>query len=53
MTNKDIEITVCAVLKSVIESGAPKEQWSDLTKQGLLVYREIRDLMINGGANGG
>jgi hypothetical protein len=30
MTDKDIEITAVALLKSVIESGAPADQWKTL-----------------------
>ena len=41
MTQKDVEITTTAVLKSVIESGAPKEQWEELVKHGVCVYVKI------------
>lgn len=43
MTNKDVEITTTAVLKSVIESGAPKEQWEELVKHGISVYSKVSD----------
>lgn len=33
MTNKDIEITTVALLKSIIEQGVPKEEWKDLLQQ--------------------
>lgn len=38
MTPKDIEITTVAILKSIIESGAPPEQWDELVKKGIVVY---------------
>lgn len=33
MTDKDIEITVTALMKSIIESGAPKEEWKELLQE--------------------
>ena len=41
MTKKDIEITTVAVLKSVIESGARKDEWEKLVKHGVCVYVKI------------
>jgi len=39
--SKDDRITVIAVLKSVIESGADEKDWLRLTKAGLRVYGTI------------
>lgn len=36
--DKERSIIIQAVLKSVIESGAKKDQWFDLTLHGLSVY---------------
>ena len=38
MNEKDVSMTVCGLLKSVIESGAAKEDWLDLTGQALRVH---------------
>lgn len=41
MTNKDIEITTTAILKSVIERGTPKEEWLESVGEGIRVYTII------------
>ncbi len=33
MTSKDIEITTVALLKSIVESGAPKEEWKNMLQE--------------------
>lgn len=45
MDDKSIDITVLAVLKSVIESGADKKDWHDLTKEGLMVWYGATDYL--------
>lgn len=36
-TQKDWEITICAITKSVIESGADPTTWDDRIRQGLKI----------------
>jgi len=52
MTNKDIEITTTAVLKSVIESGAPVKDWEELTKAGIHIYASVSNAWKEGINNG-
>lgn len=45
MDDKSIDITVIAILKSVIESGADSKDWHDLTKEGLMVWFNSTDFL--------
>lgn len=38
MTDKDIEITTTALLKSIIEGGAPQHQWEPLLRQAVSLW---------------
>jgi hypothetical protein len=45
MDKRDTTITVTAYLKSVIESGAKKDDWETLTKEALRIhYRLVNHL---------
>jgi hypothetical protein len=37
-SNKEWDITILAITKSVIESGAPKEEWEERTRLGLRIW---------------
>ena len=40
-TSKDWEIFVTAITKSVIESGAPKEEWEDRVRHGCRIVMSM------------
>jgi len=42
-TTKDWEIFITAIMKSIIESGAPKEEWEDKLKTGCTLVMKFVD----------
>lgn len=48
MTDKDIQMTVCGLLKSVIEAGIPPHQWEENTREALLIWRDLYMLVQSG-----
>jgi RNA-binding protein YlmH len=46
-SNKDKSIVTQAILKSLIESGVPQEQWGDMTKEGIRVYLKVLGEWVN------
>ena len=42
MTEKDIEITIIALLKSTIESQAPRDQWKESLDLAISIFRGAR-----------
>lgn len=47
-SNRDTSITVQAVLKSVIESGADPKDWGKLVKHGLFIHDEAVEMRSSG-----
>lgn len=41
MTEKDIQITISAILKSVIESGCDPSEWETRTLTGLKLFTKL------------
>jgi len=41
MSTKDIEITTVALMKSIIESGIPKDEWEASVREGCRVFLEV------------
>ena len=46
-TAKDWDITICADLKSVIESGAPQYEWDALVRAALKLHLSLHQLATN------
>lgn len=46
-TPKDWEIMITAITKSVIESGAPKEEWEDRIRHGLRIVMTLTNAAIS------
>jgi hypothetical protein len=46
-TSKDWEIMITAITKSVIESGAPKEEWEDRIRHGLKIVMNLTNAAIS------
>jgi len=42
MTEKDIEITLCAFLKSIIESQIPRDEWEEALANAISIFRGAR-----------
>jgi hypothetical protein len=45
-TPKDWEIFITAITKSVIESGAPKEEWEDRIRLGLKIAMNLTNAAL-------
>ena len=45
MGDKDIDITVLAVIKSVVETGCPKEEYGPRAEEALSVWYRLTDTM--------
>jgi hypothetical protein len=45
-TPKEWDITICAYLKSVIESGAPSNEWEHLARTALRLHLTLHDLAM-------
>lgn len=51
-SEKDYDITLIALLKSVIESGAPKEQWEEMVKFGFNLHNKLLARIMESTKNG-
>jgi len=45
-TPKDWEIMITAITKSVIESGAPKEEWEERIRHGLKIVMNLTNAAL-------
>lgn len=46
MNEREIDITITAYQKSVIESGAPPEEWVDRTKKAIVNHSQIKQWIM-------
>lgn len=47
MSDRELDITISAYLKSIIESGKPKEEWEPLLLHALRTHKQIKNAIIN------
>jgi len=47
MTDRELDITISAYLKSIIESGKPVEEWERLLRHALRIHKGIKTAIIN------
>lgn len=47
MTDRELDITISAYLKSIIESGATPDEWEPKLLKALQTHRKMKQAIIN------